>query len=246
MDWMIPFQALPAQSRKDPGLSERLLRHLFLPRQIRAGKRVLDFGCENGELTRFLDSQSIHVVGCDTCAASIAKARRKAPHLSYFCVDPGDRLPVPDHEFDLVLARGLAAHAGDLCGQESLIATAHLLATLKPGGELVIVQRSEVNPLGQSECHLRSCFARHVGAFPGVVKVSIVADTIFEQKSISRLFGLRPASGFVTASLKLGPKKISRDEWREIAERELSKRTESCCEWGAARPASIVPAARAA
>lgn len=246
MDWMIPYQSLPSHSREESGLSERLLRHLFLPRQIGPGQCVLDFGCGGGELARFLDSQSIRVVGCDPSAAQIAAARRSAPQLSFFCVDPTERLPVPDGEFDLVLARGLTNHSNDLCARDALIATAHLLTTLKPGGELVIVQRSEVSSRGASDGHLRSCFARHLGVFPGIVKVSLVADSLFEQRSIARVLGLRPAAGFLTASLKSGPVKMTRNDWCQLAEKELAKRSEGCCDWGALHSTFELPAARAA
>lgn len=254
MDWMVPFQSAWPSPRSGVGISARLLRHLFLSRHLDAGMKVLEVGCSDGELTRFLASQSIHAVGCDSDGSQIAAARRIAPDVPFYCADPTDRLPVPDQEFHLVLARNLDAHRGDLSGNAALRATANLLTTLRPGGELILVQRTDPTAVqcadrhGTDEyCrHLRSCFARHLGAFPGVVKVSIVADSLFEHYSIPQSLGLQPATGFITASLKLNSEALSVAAWHSLADREIARNHEQCCLWGVRNASEALPAQRAA
>lgn len=231
MDWMRAFHSVCDGPPVETGIPQRLLRHLFLGRDVRPGSRVLDVGCGDGSLTRFLDQLSIHAVGVDPSAADITRARRAAPHLEFYCSTPEQPLPLPEHRFDLAVVRNSAVWCGNLLDSRALMATANLLATLRPGGELVIVSRLEANWENQPGGHLRSCFARHMGCFSHACKVSYLADPVTARSTWRWMLGKQPRWGYLTAAMRIPEQDLSRAAWQAVAARECNRPHPVCCPW---------------
>jgi SAM-dependent methyltransferase len=215
----------------ETGLPRRILRHLFLSRRIRPGYRILDVGCGSGALSRFLDPFAVDVVGLDASPAQIARARRKSPELEFHCIDSGP-LPVVGQQFDLVLARKVPAYAGDLMCQTALTATANLLACLRPGGELLIISRQEPTAEDRLGGHRRSCFARHLGSFPGICRVLSLPDPWWNWESVRRLCLWQPRGSFSTAVLRIPEVPRTYAQWYSIAVAACQSSQSRCCPWG--------------
>ena len=102
------------------------------------GRRVLDAGCGVGwgsELLRLAGAAS--VVGVDISEEALADARRRAPECEFV---PGDleKLPFPDHEFDVVVCIEALEHTEDTDGTLD-----QLVRVLSPDGVLLV---SSPNP----------------------------------------------------------------------------------------------------
>src|SRR5262249_21413250 len=154
----------------------RLLRHVLEIGKISVGSKVLDAGCGQGDLTRFFDELAIDASGFDDSPDRIAAAQRAAGHLDYSCCRPSIELPFSDQSFVVVLARELPEHRGDLLSRAALRATAHLLATVRPRGCLILMSRLEPGWSNQPGGHLQTCFQQHLECFPGTLQVSYLVD----------------------------------------------------------------------
>lgn len=234
------------------GLSRRMLRHLFYPRQIAIGSRILDAGCRSGRLVEFLEEMSFQVVGVDSRPETVLRARRKRPGLDLRCASPSARLPFPEHSFDLVLARDLPEYRQSLFSPEALQATAHLLSVVRPGGELVIVSRVTPQWSNYPGGHLRGCLARHLGFFGGGIQVASIADSWWSRATWRWVRGRAPRWGYLTASFSVPREPRPTEQWEQLAAEAGWQMNDSCCSWAASqtvatpRTSPAVPLRRAA
>jgi SAM-dependent methyltransferase len=93
-------------------VKHRLMRyHDFFVARIRSDERVLDIGCGYGAVAHSIASQSgASVVGLDSDAANIAKARTLFPHARLeFIVGEAPR-DVPARHFDVVVISNVLEH----------------------------------------------------------------------------------------------------------------------------------------
>lgn len=213
------------------GLSRRMLRHLFYPRQIAVGSRVLDAGCRSGRLVEFLEEMSFQVVGVDSRPETVLRARRKRPGLDLRCATPVARLPFPEYSFDLILARDLPEYRQSLFSEEALLATAHLLSVVRPGGELVIVSRISPQWSSYPGGHLRGCLARHMGVFGSQCQVASIADPWWSKATWRWVRGRAPRWGYLTASLTVPSEARTAEQWEDIAVDAARKSAGTCCTW---------------
>ncbi len=223
--------SLPPWLMNRSGLSRRLLRHLFYPRQIACGSRVVDVGCRSGRLVEFLDEMSFEVVGIDSRPETILRARRKRPGLDLRCASPKERLPVPEQSVDLVLARDLPEYEGSLFSPEAFQATAHLLSLVRPGGELVIVSRVAPSWSTFPKRHLRGCYARHLGYFGSRIQVATISDPLVSRSTWRWVRGRQPRWGYLTASFVVPAEPCSTETWEQMAAAASWKASCGCCEW---------------
>jgi SAM-dependent methyltransferase len=246
MDWIIPFRQGADTASSEPRLSRRLLRRLVESGRITVGSRVLDAGCGRGELTRFLAALSIQVAGIDDSPDQIATAQAAAGHLDYTCCRASTTIPLREHSFDVVLARNLAEHRGDLLSGAALRATAHLLATVRPGGRLVLVGRIESQSSKHPGLHESTCYQQHLAAFPGTWATEYLTDSLSELETWRRLLGWQPLGGFMVAALTVPDEARSVCEWEEIARRAAQFRRHTCCLWAQAQTETASPSRIAA
>jgi ubiquinone/menaquinone biosynthesis C-methylase UbiE len=96
---------------------------------VRAGRRVLDLGCGEGDFAAAAAKAGADVLGVDVAAEAIGRARARHPDLRFEQVD--DTLPADDATFDLVWCSEVLEHVLD---------TARLLSearrVLRTGGVL--------------------------------------------------------------------------------------------------------------
>jgi SAM-dependent methyltransferase len=99
------------------------------------GKCVLEVGCGAGtDLARFARGGAI-VTGVDLAGSSIELARKNFEQQGLpgeFHEADGERLPFPDHSFDLVYAHGVVQYTPD-----SRALVEECRRVLKPGGEAI-------------------------------------------------------------------------------------------------------------
>ncbi|MGE5194769.1 MAG: class I SAM-dependent methyltransferase [Deltaproteobacteria bacterium] len=233
MDWLLQYHPADGRVPTEPGIPKRLLRRLVRNGNISIGSRVLDAGCGRGELTRFLDELAVEASGFDESAACIAAAQAAAGHLSYACSRAAVGVPFPERSFDVVLARDLPDHRGNLFDFQAMRATAHLLATIRPQGRLIIVRRVDAALSNQPGGHLQTCYLRHLESFPGVSSVSYLADSLLDATTWKWMMGRQSRAGFMIALLALPDSPRTKREWEQIADEAALRRRQACCVWGA-------------
>ena len=100
------------------------------------GLDILDVGCGDGAISLALSQQGAHVIGIDPSLAMIEAARERAASAgakASFCLGKAERLPFPNEQFDLVVAKTILCFVEDPTDMFAEIAR-----VLRPGGRLVI------------------------------------------------------------------------------------------------------------
>ena len=127
-----------------PTVPRPVIRDLLFSHRIVPGKRVLDAGGDDDGLVGYLRFLGIAAEGV---------------------LDDAEIGELPEHEYDLVIVRPLNSDRENLDSQTSLLRTAGLLATVRPGGFLVLA-----NDARQRESHHPTCLQRHLSHFPGTCR----------------------------------------------------------------------------
>jgi SAM-dependent methyltransferase len=101
---------------------------------------ALDAACGTGRHSVYLETLGHTVIGVDSSAAMLERAREKVPDGEFYEGDLHD-LPLPDDHVDLVVCALALVHAPDL---ERVLA--ELVRVLRPGGHLVISDQRGLIP----------------------------------------------------------------------------------------------------
>jgi SAM-dependent methyltransferase len=120
---------LPAQL-DPPRFAER---EAFLLRHLRAGDRVLDLGCGEGDFAAAAARAGAEAVGADVAEAALERARGRHPDLALELVPPHGPFPWDDGAFDVVWASEVVEHVADTARWLS-----EVRRVLAPGGRLLI------------------------------------------------------------------------------------------------------------
>jgi len=152
-----PFHQHPSNHRLQPGGREYWTRYAFVRGQVEPGAKVLDVGCNCGQLAKNLTAQlGCEVWGVDLIADFVKTCRtcREAEQLGqFFVADFGaltaDELVANDLcGFDVVTALEVIEHPLDLNGFRRNVA--HVL---RPGGRLIVTTPHGDHPaFGWSYC----------------------------------------------------------------------------------------------
>ena len=129
---------------------------------LRAGERVLDVACGNGNAALAAARRFCQVIGIDYVPALLERARRRAQAEGLeatFQEADAEALPFPDGAFDVVLSTCGAMFAPD---QERT--AAELLRVCRPGGRIGMVNWTPDSYVGE----LFRAIGRHLPPPPGV------------------------------------------------------------------------------
>jgi SAM-dependent methyltransferase len=107
------------------------------------GKRVLDFGCSGGRVTRWFTEEAaegIEIWGCDIDAAAIEWCQKNMmPPFRFFANTTAPHLPVRDGYFDFIFAGSVFTHIKDMSAAWGL----ELARCLSPDGLAILTITSE-------------------------------------------------------------------------------------------------------
>jgi hypothetical protein len=209
--WLQFLNARRQTADQSPELSRRLLRHLFAPRWVGIGSRVLSVGRIDSQLADFLEFLGLQVDCVGRCSE----------------LTGGDQA----NAYDLVIARDVPEFQGDLVGSEALRATGRLFAAARPQGRIALITRMSARswvdfPGG----HLRSCYARHLAAFPGTCQVCYFPDGFVHRATWNWLAGRQPRSGFLAAIHQLPAEPVTSSLLRGVGLANHHA-AEPCCSW---------------
>jgi len=138
------WDAHPSNHRLQPGGSEYASRYLWVKDQIARGSRVLDVGCNCGQLAINLASDlECKVTGVDVVQSFITHCQTCRERLMigpFYCLDFSRMLPevsanlgLTTGAFDVVTALEVIEHPVDVRGFRD-----NICAALRPGGKLII------------------------------------------------------------------------------------------------------------
>src|SRR5262249_22477411 len=107
-------------------------------------QRVLDFGCGNGRLSKWLVERGAAVDGVDLTPEMVSAAREAVPEASFATID-GTTLPFRDDSFDVILAvYVLQYHV-----REDRGVARELGRVLRQGGRLLAIEQVTDSDLGR-------------------------------------------------------------------------------------------------
>ena len=110
----------------------------FLP-AIETGQRILDLGCGNARLRKFLPNSLVRpgdYFGFDLSEKLLAIARKQFPKDAFFKGNFGKSLPFGSQNFDWVISIAAFHHLLNSKDQHQFLSETHRV--LKPGGKLFI------------------------------------------------------------------------------------------------------------
>jgi ubiquinone/menaquinone biosynthesis C-methylase UbiE len=113
------------------------LRRAFALDNVRAGDRVLDLGCGEGDFTVWLAEAGARVLGVDVAEAALRRARRRHPGVEFELAPIDGELPLPDASYDVVWASEVIEHVADTGRWLS-----EVRRVLAPGGRLLVTTPS--------------------------------------------------------------------------------------------------------
>jgi len=105
-------------------------------------RRVLDFGCGAGWLSKFLSSKGYHCVGVDVTSSLIKSATTHSSNNSQFVIGDCMNLPFQDGSFDFVVGVGILHHLDPKQG------LAECYRVLSRKGTLLLMEPNKFSPLG--------------------------------------------------------------------------------------------------
>lgn len=132
-DWFVRGGALAAESIRRAVARQH--------RDLRAAKRILDFGCGCGRVLRqWTDLQGVQVFGTDYQHRLVAEAHRLLPfaHVSVNGLQPP--LPFLDESFDLVYSLSVFTHLDE---EQQIAWRDEIRRVLRPGGLWVLTTQGD-------------------------------------------------------------------------------------------------------
>ncbi|MEE9230943.1 MAG: class I SAM-dependent methyltransferase [Acidobacteriota bacterium] len=96
--------------------------------------KVIELGCGEGHLTNVISDRDLEVVGVDTNATMIRRARERYPHINFIQCDIRG-LTLPEESFNTVILVEILEHLPEDTGSEILYKAWRLL---KPEGRLIV------------------------------------------------------------------------------------------------------------
>ena len=210
-------------------LPTRVLKHALVGHGLHFGGRVLLVGgVGEFELDRFLEGLGYRIDVIDQSFARPEGSRNPLLPNEFYDSTSGESAPTAPEEFDLILVQDLRVYGDNLLEQQSRAATANLLARLRPGGDLIFIQK-QIKARNAKVGHHANCWNQHLACFPGQVESTAFRESLFEQSQWDWLFGTREHADYFTVTLQSPHETLGRDVWREVARRGPFTAQTSCC-----------------
>jgi SAM-dependent methyltransferase len=198
-------------------LPKRVIRKLLRNGVFRA-RRVLEVGCENGRVVRFLQAAGRKAAGIDDRSGfdPLLANLTDTHHRSL-----AGGFPFAPHHFDAILIRGSRIYSGDLNNPEASIATANVLSSLAPRRRAISWPHlAGETPLADWIASLQA----HLAPFPGTVDVSRYEDGWEKWLSLEWLIGRQRHVDLTLVTFTAARKPVSRLEWHQIARQTVMSR----------------------
>ena len=176
------------------------------------GKRVLDLGCGDGNLTLALVNAGARVIAIDLSPGMVDVARRRVEWFApggeaEFIAAPAEELPIPDGTVDLIVGRFILHHlaipqAGRECAR-----------VLSPDAQMLFIENSGRNPL------LRFARDKLAGRF-GIARYGTADErplTAVDMKALERVFPDAHLEYPVFDFLKIFDRQVLRYRWKAVS-----------------------------
>lgn len=108
------------------------IKNDFIINNIGSHKKVLDVGCNDGELGEALIKNKNEVHGCDIVKKNLKIAKKRGLKVKFVDIE-NSKLPYPPNSFDIIILADVIEHVFDT---DFLISNCH--AVLKPKGKIII------------------------------------------------------------------------------------------------------------
>lgn len=206
----------------EPPYPRRFLREVFERHRIPLGAHILDVGCGQGALVRYLTSLGFDATGLDESESNVEIAREVAPEAEFFIGGaPREQFSSPSATFDVVFARSLSVWTRSIFSRTAFLMTSSLLSCLRPGGTLLFICEGTATEGPHLFQHDVLCFAKHAAQFPGTCGIERYPASLFSSKS---------ALEFTTASLRIDRATRSAAEWDRLGMKASAALDGACCE----------------
>lgn len=206
----------------------RLWHQLLIGSHVPFGGRVLVIGCGHPEVVEALDECAFDVAGMDDRPAAVAMANRLFPRFSFSIQSLHEPLADTAGGFDLVLVHEVDVYRRDLLDGSVRLATANLLACLKPHGQLFAIRR--LAGLADVDAgHHPDCWLKHLSCFPGVTDIAQIADPWLSRSTWNWLLGRSARGSHLVVRHEIPLELYSRDAWVRCARRGQLQGRGACC-----------------
>ena len=213
-----------------PPLPARLLRRVLIDGNHTIGQHVLIAGERCSETAEWLDELGFDVEAIDDSSERLSARQQSGARFEIRLAKLDGTDDLGTTPFDLIIADELSMHRSNLLSLRARLATAELLAQLKPEGELVIVREP-----GNAGYHDVACWTRHLACFPGWLETFEYPTPFFSREMVQWVVrGIRPEP-FLSVSLKTPSERLSLMEWCHHARRGLLTSSNCCLDMTASR-----------
>lgn len=228
MSWWEWYCSLWTGEALECDLSWWVTRVLASPRWLPRGSKILVIDANPHDLTELLVFRGYSACGLDAINQRIVTAHHSTEAPLKF-IDK--QLVLPEHYFDLVIARDLQVYQQDLSTTASLVTSANLLSCVRPGGKLSILIRQKPNWHDRPGGHLRSCFQRHFRHFDVTCDWRFVGDGWTRWRTFQWMLGQHPRWGHLIVSAQLPFDTLTRAQWHDMALCDHREGMPACCGW---------------
>ncbi len=115
----------------------------FLKKKDGESPVLLDAGCGRGHHTEKLRKMGYRTTGIDISEEDIAMAKSKFPENNFFRHDLNEKLPFPDHTFDVIFSNSVLQYI------EWRKVILEYKRVLKPGGQALFLENLRGNPFAR-------------------------------------------------------------------------------------------------
>jgi len=232
MSWWEWYWSLWSGDALQCNLPWRVTRSLASPRWLPRGAKILVIDSDPNDLTELYVYRGYDAVGLDAVNQRIVTAHHSSDSPIRFV---NKSLVLPEHYFDLVIARDLQLYQQDLSETSTRVSTANLLSAIKPAGRMSVLVRRKPTWQDLPGGHLQSCFQRHFQQFGVSCEARFIGDAWYRWRTGSWLTGQQPRWGYFIATASLTFDTLTRSQWHALAMTDHRTVVPACCAWSRRR-----------